>query len=385
MPIAIIGVASGLHSIQSYFGTADNFFYGCFTTDKDPHDIAEFYQAEDLLKIVAIHPILFNLFMDKVVPEQETITEDNALLNTEETKFHVKHFGMEVSFEIIEQQEEAADGEQHLVSFVRHERFIDWAPFLNEYGIKLMLWDQTWKYGFKRLEDGKLQVFHEGERFYGPWPIRVLIFFHQYYVLWACEKFINSDVFGTDDLDTQEEMKAELPKYILKNILAKLRGVKEKRLANLESEPLHDEDAIAQLKSKIDKLKRLENTNSTIALVKGQYGIMPYASNKGIIKKRSRIKRRFQRVDPGPKIIVDDSEMHDALQEAVKEAKENEAVNTAMQELVQTAELEWKLRPASMSRKTEGKWTKNMKTDLDTASAVEYSLADAVTPDFARA
>merc|ERR1719478_503309 len=130
--------------MQYYLGSSDDFFSGSFVTTKDLDALAEFYQAEDLLKIIAIHPIFFELFMNKVNPEENEITEDTALLNAEnETKFHVRGLGMEVSFEII-QQEAEVDGESKPVSFQRHERFVDWFPLLNELGIKVMLWDQTW-------------------------------------------------------------------------------------------------------------------------------------------------------------------------------------------------------------------------------------------------
>ena len=55
------------------------------------------------------------------------------------------------------------------------------------------------------------QVHHRGEKFYGPWPVRLAISLHQRYVLWACDKFINSPAFGTGDIDRQEEELATIP------------------------------------------------------------------------------------------------------------------------------------------------------------------------------
>merc|ERR1719160_1434723 len=90
-------------TLQYYFGNQDDFFKGSFITEKDLDALAEFYQAEDLLKIIAIHPILFNFFMDKVDPDAAEPHEDTALLSLEETHFRVKSLGMDVSFEIIQQ------------------------------------------------------------------------------------------------------------------------------------------------------------------------------------------------------------------------------------------------------------------------------------------
>jgi len=90
-----------------------------------------------------------------------------------------------------------------------------------------MLWDQTWTYGFNRHEDGTVEVYHHGEKFVGPWPIRLIVFFHQHYVLWACEKYINGDAFGTDDIDLQQEELACLPLHVFKEFIAKLRAGKE--------------------------------------------------------------------------------------------------------------------------------------------------------------
>merc|ERR1712151_705045 len=100
---------------------------------------------------------------------------------------------MDVSFEILEQEGEDANGNTVLTAFTRHERFIDWFPLLADMGLKILLWDQTWNYGFTKNEDGTYEVFHHGENFYGPWPVRLIVFLHQRYVLWACERYINGE------------------------------------------------------------------------------------------------------------------------------------------------------------------------------------------------
>ena len=209
----------GCATAQWCYGDSDqDFFEARFKTNKDPDDLAEFYQAEDLLKIIAVFPFLFDLFMDKVEPDTEVPTEETALLSLDETRFRVRLLGMDVSFEIT-QQEEEIDGETKPTSFMRHERFIDWVPLFADWGYKQLLWDQTWTYGFDRLEDGTIEVYHRGENFKGPWPIRMVVFLHQKYVIWACEKFINGDAFGSEDLDRQQEQLACMPLHIFRNFV----------------------------------------------------------------------------------------------------------------------------------------------------------------------
>ena len=67
-------------------------------------------------------------------------------LSLDESHMNVKYVGMEVSFEIIEEEDEDDD---MIVSFSRHERFKNYVPLLADMGIKIRLWDQTWNYGYK--------------------------------------------------------------------------------------------------------------------------------------------------------------------------------------------------------------------------------------------
>jgi len=211
MPFAIfVGLYTVNLTLQHYLGTSKDFFSGSFQTDKDADAIADFYQAEDLLKIIAMHPFFFGLFMDKVVVGESPEKEEDAFLAVGENKMIVTRLGMEAVFEILEEEEEV-DGENRRKSFKRHERFLDYVPILADFGVKILLWDQTWTYGFRRLENGKLEVYHKGEYFYGPWPVRVIVFFHQRYVLWACGKFINNEAFANDEegADDRREKRLE--------------------------------------------------------------------------------------------------------------------------------------------------------------------------------
>lgn len=323
-------------TMQHYFGSSDDFFHGKFITDKSPDDLAEFYQAEDLLKIIAVHPFFFNLFMNKVDPDTEMPKEDTALLSLDETHFRVRLLGMEVSFEIIE-KEEVIDGETMVTSFMRHERFIDYVPFLADLGFKQLLWDQTWVYGFKRLDDGTFEVYHHGKKFYGPWLIRLIVFFHQYYVLWGCEKYINHGAFGTEDIDEQQEELACLPLHVFREFVTKLRAEKERSLEVLKSDPHLDHSAILSTTEAVDKLKRLsELDESTIAVAK----------RAGATGSQAR--------PVAMKMVAGDAATQEALTAALKDEKgeRDRAVQAMVKQVMRHPELEYKERPKRKSSTT---------------------------------
>jgi len=328
----------GSTTLQHYFGSSDNFFEGRFTTKKDPDDLAEFYQAEDLLKIIAVIPLFFNLFMNKVDPDTEMPTEDSMLLSVEETHFRVRLFGMEVSFEII-QHEEEIDGETKPTSFMRHERFIDWVPILADFGYKQLLWDQTWMFGFDRKEDGSIEVYHRGEKFEGPWPIRMIVQIHQYYVLWACEKYINGDAFGTEDLDRQQEQLACMPLDIFKKLVRRIRTEKEKSLRVLKDDPKSDRETVAKAMEQVAKLAELEaRDQSSISVVKRSGATGSLAAKSSM------------------KMVAGDAATSEVLKTVFQDEKgaKDAAVVAAAKEVVHESNLEFKERPRPAKKAVAG-------------------------------
>jgi len=241
MPAIIVGAFCFNNLIQDYLGTKIDFFHGSFITDKNPDDIAEFYQAEDLLKIIAIHPFMFSLFMDKVKVGESPESEEEAHLSMEESRMVVQNLGMEASF-VISEEEEEIDGENVKTSFKRYERFLDYVPILHDEGNKVLLWDQTWTFGFNRTEDGRTEVYHTGHRYYGPWPVRVIIHLHQKYVLWACQQYLSLEAFGSDEDDAMEKREAWLQPSLVQAI---------GRVANWVGTELNDaEDVVETVPSK---------------------------------------------------------------------------------------------------------------------------------------
>jgi hypothetical protein len=81
---------------------------------------------------------------------------------------------------------------------------------------KIMLWDQTWKFEFDRLENGEYKVSHVCTKFAGPFFVRFVVWLHQKYVIWACEKYINKTDFGKEDadMDDQQAIIANIPFHL---------------------------------------------------------------------------------------------------------------------------------------------------------------------------
>ena len=62
--VILLAGGTGGVLLQTYFGTADDFFEKKYITNKNPDDIMEFYQAEDLLKIFTFGlPFIFEFVM----------------------------------------------------------------------------------------------------------------------------------------------------------------------------------------------------------------------------------------------------------------------------------------------------------------------------------
>jgi hypothetical protein len=346
LPLVLFG---GSVTLQYYLGTQDDFFKGSFITTKDPDALAEFYQAEDLLKIIAIHPIMFNLFMNKVDPQE---TSDLGI-HEEETGFKVKYLGMEVAFKIEEEEEDGV-----LTSFKRLERFIDWVPILDELGRKWMLWDQTWTYGFRRLEDGNIEVYHHGQKFVGPWPVRLIVFFHQYYVLWACEKHINSEAFGTEDLDTIEEQMACLPLHQFKKLMGNLRDRATDKLKALEENKLKDKQAIARHRTAISKFDDL------------------YTNNQSSLSVTTRQATGSSGGELGVKFVAKDEATQEALALMMEGKGSDSDVRTMLKEMIKNPDLQFKPRARKDKRINLAMASMPYHESKPTKPVIEVSMGD---------
>ncbi|CEM29872.1 unnamed protein product [Vitrella brassicaformis CCMP3155] len=185
--------------MQTYYGTADDFFSGKYRTNADPDALLEFYQAEELLKIFAFQqflgPIFFKFVMDGITVEDHIPGPPGKW----DARMKSLNLGMEVEFKLTEKEMVTEEGHKVLGSFVRHERFKNFIPYT-----PILLWDQTWDYGFKRMPDGSYECFHKGRRFYGPFFMRLAVWAHQTIVLYLCKKYVNSATFGEEEADDDE-------------------------------------------------------------------------------------------------------------------------------------------------------------------------------------
>lgn len=202
------------------------------------------------------------------------------------------------------------------------------------------MWDQTWNYGFKKLDDGSYEVFHHGESFYGPWPVRLIVMLHQRYVLWACERYINSEVFGTDDVDEQQEQLACIPLHEFRAFMSKLRVEKQRDLEAKERDPTCGKDAIAEAKAAVANLKGLEEASSSTISVATRPVRRQITAKAGTfaVKERSTL-------------VVGDSKTQEALANALKDAKGNKEINDAITKLKRSATTKMERRPTRAARK----------------------------------
>jgi len=185
--------------------SGDDFFEHKFITDKNPDDVVDFYSTEDFLQILGVFPMAIHFVLAGV--EWDTSRENTMSV----------HNAMEISFEITEKEEETPDGETVVAYFQKRERFKNFVPFT-----PFLMWDQVQCYGYNRREDGRLEIYHRGEFFHGPLPIRLLVQLHARYVIWATNKHINSPAFGNADLEVQEHQRSNIPLHTVSDFFHRL-------------------------------------------------------------------------------------------------------------------------------------------------------------------
>lgn len=233
--------ATLVYTFQQYADEKDWFNYS-FKTTKDPDAIVDFYSTEDFLQILGIFPISIHMILAGV--EWDNKSENTMdVWNT-----------MRISFDITE-KEEKIDGKDVVTMFNKRERFVQYIPFT-----RYLLWDQVQNYGYKMLPDGTIQVIHNGESFYGPWPVRLAAKLHAEYVVWATEKHINSPIFGTQDLEAQEHQRSNIPLHVVNNFLADLTNKQEAVVAKAKATG----GSSAEQEQTLKKLKRLRRQQTTM-------------------------------------------------------------------------------------------------------------------------
>ena len=106
-------------------------------------------------------------------------------------------------FADVEEVDTTGDGEPDTLAwFNKREHFHDTAPsFLGGF----TLWEMAQNFGYHLKDDGTCEVYHHGEKFQGFFLIRLIFQIHSRYVIWATEKHVNGEAFGSEDMDDERE------------------------------------------------------------------------------------------------------------------------------------------------------------------------------------
>lgn len=244
-------IAAGLATAQYFLGEKEEFFDYRFITDKKPEDLADFYGTEAFMDIFCVFPFMATFMMR----------------NGEFDELgHVHTFGLagpgtlEVSIDFDEVEEDTSgDGELDTIAwFNKREIFEDKSPLIGG----ATLWRMTQNFGYHRLHNGNVEVYHNGEHFKGLFPIRLLFQAHAAYTFWATQRFITSEEFGSEEWeDEAEEIRQNIPASVLKEFIRSLAS-------DLEAlKKTGDERSSNQYDDTIDKLKEIstDERKSTLA------------------------------------------------------------------------------------------------------------------------
>lgn len=122
-----------------------------------------------------------------------------------------------------------------------------------------LVWFQTQNFGYSRLDDGTCEVYHHGEHFHGFFPVRLLFQLHASYVFWATKRFINSDEFGTEDLEEEAEViRQNIPLHVFTEFLNGLTQEVEQAREEQQAQSKSTKD----LDQTIQQLKDLSTTTA---------------------------------------------------------------------------------------------------------------------------
>jgi hypothetical protein len=241
--LALAGIAA-----QHYLGNADDFFEYKFKTTKKPEDLCDFYGTEAFMDLFCVFPFMAQFMMRGGEFDEEGNIHTWGLTGPG---------ALEVSIQFDEREEDTTgDGQPDTIAwFNKRERFHDVSLFFGGF----TLWEMTQNFGYNRLDDGTCEVYHHGEHFHGFFPVRLLFQLHASYVFWATKRFINSDEFGTEDLEDEAEViRQNIPLHVftefLNGLTREVEQAREERQAQSKS--------TSDLDETIQQLKDLSSTTS---------------------------------------------------------------------------------------------------------------------------
>lgn len=165
--------------------------------------------TKDFMEVFSVfHPIASFLMRSAQFQDDGAIHTYGILLGAEEMKIHIDFDESQV--------DTTGDGEPDTIGwFQKTEHFEDTAPLVG--------WSMVQNFGFRRLDNGTCEVYHQGESFEGFVPIRFLFQLHARYVIWATERYVNSEAFGSEELeDVAEEARQNIPYFVLQEFVSNL-------------------------------------------------------------------------------------------------------------------------------------------------------------------
>lgn len=202
-----LGVGAAACGVMQYFyGSAEDFYDHRFITKKNPEDLTDFYGTEDFMEIFCVFPFMVSFMMRASSFDEAGVCHAYGLPGK-----------MEVSMDFTEGPENDT-----VAMFNKRESFLDASAIFPG----VVYWDMVQNFGYHRKKDGTCEVYHHGEHYRGPFPIRILFTVHAKYVAWATEKHVNSPSFGAEDDEGEEQeerQRRDIPLYVFKEFLHTLK------------------------------------------------------------------------------------------------------------------------------------------------------------------
>jgi hypothetical protein len=183
---------------QYQLGSTTDFFEHKFVTSQHPEDLADFYGTEDFVEVFCCVPFMISLMMGSAKYDDKDGTIHSwGLLGPGALEVAASFDQRRHTTTTTKQQQPGTaigdDGEPDTLSwFNKRETFQDVAPASLGGGT---LWKMTQNFGYHRRDDGTCEIYHHGESFQGIFPMRILFQLHAKYVIWATERYINSEAF----------------------------------------------------------------------------------------------------------------------------------------------------------------------------------------------
>jgi len=344
----IVGLGGTGLVLNSFFNAAPDhlltypgFFETRFVTKSNncANDLADFYGTEDFMQIFCVFPFVEQMMM------RGSYFDDEGVVHT--WGFPIGSMLVSMEFDDREEEVTGPDGQPETVvaHFNKMEKFenVVYNPLS---GQQITLWHMVTHFGYNRLEDGTCEVYHKGQEFYGPFPIRWIFWAHAKYVAWATEQHINSMAFlDSDKIEEQEAQRRNIPMHVFNGFLDQLASDVEGRIVTMK--------ALGQRTTEAEKtLAKLRTHQSGFALNRQQSVAsgLPEEVVAAVEFNKARVRRMQsrmsstdgQRVESTVSLVVGDPEVQQTIKTALSLSQEaGGQSNNALEQLLGGAGDKW--------------------------------------------